>query len=73
MKPKIFFFHYNKPMSQTTGKPVISIHYKNQCMMVENIVCNVKTWGHLRKIQPRFVMKGKATSIEVKDGVAYIS
>lgn len=73
MKPKVFFFHYNKPMSQRAGKPVISIHYKNQCMMVDNLVCNVKTWGHLRNTQPRFVVKGKATSIEVVDGVAYIS
>lgn len=73
MKPRVFFYHYNKPMSQRRGKPVISVHYKNQCLMVDNIVCDVKTWGHIRTTQPRFVVKGKATSVEIKDGVAYIS
>lgn len=70
---RIFFFHYNKPLSQKAGKPIISIHYKNQCMFVENVVCQVPTWGHISKAQPRFVVKGKASKIEVKDKIAYIS
>jgi hypothetical protein len=69
----VFFFHYNKPASQKAGKPIVSIHYKKQCILVENIVCDVKTWGHINKRQPRFVIKGFARNIDVKDGIAYIS
>jgi hypothetical protein len=42
-------------------------------MFVENVVCQVPTWGHISKAQPRFVVKGKASKIEVKDKIAYIS
>lgn len=73
MKKYVFFYHYNKPASQQSGKPVISIHYKKQCILVDNLVCNVKTWGHLNRKQPRFVIKGKASKINVQNGVAYIS
>jgi hypothetical protein len=41
-------------------------------MMVDNVVCNVKTWGCIRKRQPHFVVKGKARSICIENGVAYI-
>jgi hypothetical protein len=51
-----FFFHYNKPASREQKKPVISVHYKDQCFLVENIVCNVPTKGKLNKRQPYFVM-----------------
>jgi hypothetical protein len=73
MKTRVFFYHYNKPMSSQKGRPIISVHHNNQCMMVDNIVCNVKTWGHIRKTQPRFVVKGKASTIEIKDGIAYVN
>lgn len=73
MKPKIFFYHYNKPLTQKFGKPVISVHFDKRCVFVDNIVCNVKTWGHIKKTQPRFIVKGRAKLIEIKDGVAYIS
>lgn len=54
-----FFFHFNKPMSRLAGKPQISIHYKKTCHIVDNIVCNVPTKGHIKKQQPHFVIKGK--------------
>lgn len=73
MTKRIFFFHYNKPASQKAGKPIISIHYKKQCILVENIVCNVKTWGHVNNRQPKFVIKGLADDIDIKNNVAYIS
>lgn len=72
MKPRAFFFHYNKPESKKQQKPIISIHYDNQCMFVENIVVNVPTKGRLRKRQPYFVMSGKATEIVIKDNVATV-
>lgn len=73
MKTYVFFYHYNKPASQQRGKPVISVHYRNKCLLVDNLVCNVKTWGHINKKQPRFVIKGKASKVEIVDNVAHIS
>jgi hypothetical protein len=61
MKQYSFFFHYNKPQSTKVGKPQISIHYRKTCYIVDNIVCNVPTWGYIKKDQPRFVIKGKGT------------
>lgn len=72
MKVYRFFYHYNKPMSAKRNKPTISIHYKKQCMMVDNFVCMVPTRGKVNKQQPRFVVTGKATEITIKEGIAYI-
>lgn len=68
----IFWFHYNKQQSKKHGKPIMTLHYKKTCHYVENVIINVPTWGHLRNDQPRFVIKGAATSIEIKDGIAKI-
>lgn len=72
MKARSFFFHYNKPESLRRGKPVISLHFKSICHMVDNVVCKVATEGRLRKSAPRFVMAGKAAEISINDGVATI-
>ena len=67
-----FFFHYNKPLSQKFQKVVISLHYQKQCVFVDNVVCHVPIRGRLSKRQPRFVMTGKAKTIEIRNGVAEI-
>lgn len=59
-------------MSNKKGKPVITLHYKNKCHMVDNVICHVPTWGHVNKSQPRFVVKGKSSNIEIKDDIAHI-
>lgn len=71
---RVFWFHYNKPASVKAGRPQITIHYKKACHVVDNLVCNVVTQGHIRKgEQPNFVIKGKCRGFEIKDQVAYIS
>jgi len=68
-----FFFHYNKPASRQKGSPVISLHYKQQCHLVGNVVCNVPTKGKINvKRQPNFVMAGKAENVLIENNVAYI-
>ena len=67
-----FFFHYNKPASKAAGKPVISLHFKKQCVLVSNIVCGVPTKGKIRNKQPCFIMTGKANNISIVDNVALI-
>lgn len=68
-----FFYHYNKPASKQRGKPVISLHYMKQCLMIDNIVCSVPTQGRINKRQPYFVVTGKASDVSIKDGIAYVS
>ena len=72
-KPRVFFFHYNKPSSQRAKKPQISIHYKDTCHIVDNLTCNCKVHGHIGKRQPYFVMKGNTTRLEIVQGYATIS
>jgi hypothetical protein len=70
---RTFFFHYNKPASLKVGRVQVSVHYKNTCHVVDNVQCNVPVHGHVNKRQPRFVMKGKASELTIKDNVAYIT
>lgn len=73
-KPRkyVFFFHYNKPASQSKGKPVISLHWKGACYLVDNVECACGTHGRIRNKQPMFVMTGKAEQVDFQDGIAYI-
>lgn len=71
-KDRVFWFHYNKPASVKAGKPKVTVHYKGICHIVDNISCNVPTFGYLRNEQPKFVIKGKCQSFEVIDGIAII-
>lgn len=73
MRPKTFFFHYNKPQSTKAGKPQITVHYDGICHIVDNIICNVPTFGHLRTQQPRFVIKGKTKNFRIEKNIALIN
>lgn len=73
MRAKTFFFHYNKPQSLKANKPQITVHYNGVCHIVDNIICNVPTFGHIRKAQPRFVIKGKTKEFVIENGVAHIN
>lgn len=66
-KKYVFFYHYYKQ------KKKMSIHFKKSCFVVDDIVCNVSCETKWNKTQPNLVMKGLATSVEIKDGKAYIN
>lgn len=70
---KTFWFHYNKPASKKEGKPKITVHYAGKCHLVDNIVCDVPTFGHLRNEQPHFVIKGKCQIFDIKDGICRVA
>lgn len=72
MKERVFWFHYHKERSKKYGKPSLTVHYKGQCLIADNIDCKVPVFGHLRKEQPRFVIKGKCKSLEIVKGIAII-
>jgi hypothetical protein len=64
MKKKYRFkFHYNKPMSQRTGKKVWSVHYRGKCHIVDSIDCHVHCNSKVNKTQPYVVMEGFADSL----------
>ncbi len=72
-KPRVFWYHYNKPASRKANKPQITIHYGGACYIVDNVVCEPRTYGKINKKQPFFVMKGACKRFEIKNNVAYIS
>lgn len=61
-----FWFHYNKPEARKKGKPQITVHWKGQCLIVDNIKeIGVPTEGHLKDQQPHFVIRGWANNVEI--------
>lgn len=61
-----FFFHYRK----SDGK--MTIHYKNQCIIVDEVNCKVPCETKRNKRQPRLVMRGFCKSVTTKDGLGII-
>lgn len=72
MKPRAFWFHYNKPASKAAGKGLMTIHSCGACHLVEDIDCYVPIYTRHRKTQPRLVLYGKG-KIEIIDNRAIIT
>ena len=66
-----FWFHFNKPETAKRGRPVMTVHYRGQCLLVEGIDCAVPVKTRVRKQQPVMVMAGSGT-VEITDGKAVI-
>jgi hypothetical protein len=66
-----FWFHFNKPETAKRGPPVMTVHYRGQCLMVEGIDCAVPVKTRVRKQQPVMVMAGSGV-VQVTGGVAVI-
>jgi len=69
----IFKYHFNKPASLKLKRPLLSLHYSGACHIIDKIHCNVPTYSHNNKRQPRVVIKGKANKITIQKGVATIN
>jgi len=67
-----FTFHFNRDKAETSGESEVLLHFDGQSESVKNVVCNVPTTGQFNEETPKFVMKGKCETIEIRDGVAYI-
>jgi hypothetical protein len=61
MKKTRFFFHYNK----FTGK--MTVHYKGECILANDIDCQVPCETKWNKIQPHLVMRGWCTEIKIDE------
>ena len=65
----IFWYHYNKPATTKYKTPKLTVHYRKICYIVDAIECNVSTFSHNKKDQPRLVIKGKCNSIEIVENL----
>ena len=61
-----FFYHYFK------AKKKMSVHFRGQCSVVDNVVCDVACETKWNSRQPRLVMQGFAESVDIVNGTAYI-
>jgi hypothetical protein len=68
-----FFFHYNKPASQSAGEPRLTVHFRDTCHIVSSIECRVPIKSRNRRTQPRCVMSGRASTVTIRKGVALIT
>lgn len=68
-----FYYHFNKPMTKKNGDVIWSVHFKQKCYFVKNIVCMVPTATKQNKTQPRGVVRGHCTDVIIKDDIAIIS
>lgn len=66
MKKYRFFYHYFK------AKGKMSIHFRDKCAVVDNVICNVPCETKWKNRQPRLVMQGFCKEVEIKNGIAYI-
>lgn len=66
MKKYRFFYHFYKQ------KGKMSVHFKNSCTVVDNVECRVPCETKWNKTQPRLVMRGFASSVNIADGKAVI-
>lgn len=70
----VFYLHYNQPESNKKRKPQMTVHYRDVCYYVDNIICNTISFGYNKNSQPMWVMKGKTNQFYVDgDGIAHIN
>lgn len=67
LKQKTFWFHYNKPASRAQGCNVLTIHWEGACHLANAVSIHVPhIESHTRKSQPHCVIRGKATSVDIR-------
>lgn len=66
-RKKRFFFHFRKQTGELT------LHWKNQCISVKNIECNVPVETKWNNQQPKIVLRGFATEVQIIDNKAIIN
>jgi hypothetical protein len=62
-----FFYHFFK------AKGKMSIHFRDKCYVVDNVSCQVPCETKWNKTQPRLVMRGFASKLQITDGVGTLS
>lgn len=65
VRPRKFWFHYNKPASLKAGAPRLTVHFGGVCHIVAHIECRVPVSSKVRARQPRCVIEGKAREVAI--------
>lgn len=66
LKPRRFFFHFNKQTRNMT------VHVAGQCIPVRHVSCHVPVQTKYNKRQPYLVLQGFARLVEVHGEIALI-
>jgi hypothetical protein len=61
-----FFYHYNKIHNK------ITIHFKNRCILVKNLICKVPVESKWNDKQPRLIIRGFCENVKIKENIGYI-
>jgi len=61
-----FFYHYYKQYKK------MSVHFKNQCLVVQDVVCLCPAETKWNKIQPNLTLQGFCKSVTIENDIAYI-
>lgn len=67
MKLYRFFYHYRRSDKK------MSIHFKNQCIPVDDVVCLVSCETKRNKIQPFLVLQGFCKEVIIKGNTGIIA
>ncbi len=67
MKPRRFFYHYNK------NSKMMTVHFKGTYIQTKEVHCNVPCQTKWNNRQPFLVMRGWADNVEVLGGLVIIS
>lgn len=62
-----FFFHYFK------SKKKMSVHFRDKCVIVDDVKCNCPAETKWRKTQPNLILQGFCKNVEIENNVAVIS
>jgi hypothetical protein len=57
MRKYRFFYHYFK------GKGAMSVHFRGQCYVVNNVKCDVPCETKWKPTQPKLIMQGFASDV----------
>lgn len=61
-----FFYHYYKQHKK------MSVHFRNKCIVVQNIDCRVPAETKWQSTQPNLIMRGWCLNVRVENDIAVI-
>ena len=65
-KPRRFCYHWRKCDGRMT------VHYRDRCLVVDNVTCKAVCHSKRNKRQPRLVMQGYTNRVTIQNGIATI-
>lgn len=62
---KRFWYHYNKPESRRSERNCLTVHWNDECILVNSVKCHVATESYDRRSQPYCIIRGWANDVSV--------